>query len=146
MLESSIKKSDPVETVTRRHNELLRTFDEFKKYNNELYELTADGKSLKAVALKSGDILRLSELVDPYSRDLKSQASQLRPIQIEKLPLPKFNGEIRSYPRFKKDFEDLVLPQIPPAQASFTLRQCLTPEIESFLGSCEVMLMSRLNV
>ena len=134
-LESSIKKKDQIETVIRNQNEIIQTFEEFKKYNSELCELTTDGKAMKITALKSSEILRLNQLVDRYIIDL--QSNQQIQMQIEKMPPLKLNGDIRTDPRFRKDFEELVLPQVPPAQASFTLRQCLTPEVESHLSLCE---------
>ena len=30
--------------------------------------------------------------------------------KLDKLPLPKFDGKIRSYAHFRRDFEDLVVP------------------------------------
>jgi hypothetical protein len=32
---------------------------------------------------------------------------------LEKLKMPTFDGDIRQYPRFKKDFEQQVLPGLP---------------------------------
>ena len=55
---------------------------------------------------------------------------------MEKQPLPKFDGKIRSYPQFRKDFRELVLPSVGDKVSSYTLRQCLTQEVNDYLGSC----------
>ena len=42
------------------------------------------------------------------------------------MPLPKFHGDIREYPRFKYDFKTQVLPSILETQQSYVLKSCLT--------------------
>ena len=56
---------------------------------------------------------------------------------MEKMPLPKFDGNSRHYPRFLKDFTELVLPNIDTRESAYTLRQCLTKEVNDKLGSCD---------
>ena len=59
-----------------------------------------------------------------------------RPIRLEKMPLPKFDGQLRNYPQFKKDFNELVLPNINPKEAAFTLRNCVPSHVNEFLSCC----------
>ena len=47
----------------------------------------------------------------------------------------KFCGEVRFYTRFKRDFNELVLPNLDEREAVFTLRQCLAKNVESEIGS-----------
>ena len=88
--------------------------------------------------------------VDKYM--IKKQSEQLAkktPFRMEKMPLPKFDGSIRKYPQFKKDFHELILPSINSKEASYTLRQCFSKEVDEYVGSCndDVMLMfKRLDV
>ena len=56
-------------------------------------------------------------------------------MKMEQMPLPKFYGEARFYHRFKRDFEELVLPHLENREAVFTLRQCLSKNVEYFVGS-----------
>ena len=133
-VEKSISRKEPVTTVLHQHNQLFHAFDEIKQNFNKLYEISAEEKHLKSITLKSIELSSISALVDKYVKDCKIQESNLKPIQIEKLPLPKFDANIRNYPRFRKDFVDLVLPQVSPLQAAFTLRKCLPKDIESYLS------------
>ena len=54
---------------------------------------------------------------------------------MERMPLPKFDGEPRYYPRFKKYFKELVLPNLEKREAVSTLRQCLSKTVDTVLGS-----------
>ena len=47
-------------------------------------------------------------------------------LKLQPMPLPKFSGEIREYPRFKDDFKTQVVPSISPTQQSYVLKSCLT--------------------
>ena len=51
-------------------------------------------------------------------------------IKLKPVELPKFTGNMRDYPRFKKDFESQVFPHTSPESAAFTLRQCLSKEVQ----------------
>ena len=51
--------------------------------------------------------------------------------------MPKFDGDIRQYPRFKKDFEQQVLPGLPKESAPYALRSCLGREPLSIVRSIE---------
>ena len=49
-----------------------------------------------------------------------------KPLQLEKVKMPLFTGEIRDYPRFKVDFEKQVMPTINIESAPYILRSCLS--------------------
>ena len=55
---------------------------------------------------------------------------------LEKIPLPKFEGDIRLYSRFRTDFMEMVIPNVEKKQASFVLRQCLSQPIVKSISSC----------
>ena len=101
-------------------------FDEVKQSFNKLYETSAEEKHLKSITSNSIHLSHISAL-DNYVKYCITQESNLKPIQIEKLQLPKFDGNIRNYLMFRKDFVDLVL----PLQAAFT---CLPKDIETYLS------------
>ena len=56
---------------------------------------------------------------------------------MDKLPLPTFEGNIRSCHRFKKEFHELILPNVSGFEAAFTLRQCLKGPANEYLSVCE---------
>ena len=103
-----------------------------KQNYNKLYEISAEEKHLKSSTSKSIDLS--SALVDKYVKDCTTQESHLKPIEIEKLPLSKFDANIRKNLRVRKDFVDLVLLQLSPLQATFTLSKCLPKNIKTYLS------------
>ena len=58
-----------------------------------------------------------------------------RKYRMEKLKLPKFDGNVRNFPRFIKDFNQLVLQCISREEDTFTLRQCLSYEVLDYLAN-----------
>ena len=74
---------------------------------------------------------------ETYIRDKKAEIDlkKAQTFRMEKVCLPKFDGNIRNYSRFKKDFTNLVLPHIAAEQAAFTLRQCLSDDVMVYLGN-----------
>lgn len=58
-------------------------------------------------------------------KNLETKMSNLR---LEKIKMPKFDGELREYPRFRKDFEVQVMPSLNSSTAPYTLRSCLGKE------------------
>ena len=49
-------------------------------------------------------------------------------LSLEKIKLPKFDGEIREYPQFKRDFQRHVEPTLDKGDVSYVLRSCLGKE------------------
>ena len=47
-------------------------------------------------------------------------------LKLQPMPLPKFSGDIREYPRFKDDFKSQVVPSISSSQQSYVLKSCLS--------------------
>ena len=54
-----------------------------------------------------------------YDQCIEAKLSNLR---LEKIKMPRFDGELRGYPRFKKDFEVQVMPSLTNSTAPYTLR------------------------
>ena len=50
------------------------------------------------------------------------------PLQLEKIKMPSFHGNVRNYPQFKIDFEKQVMPLINAENAPYVLRSCLGKE------------------
>ena len=64
-------------------------------------------------------------------------AQKQNPLQLEKVKMPSFTGEIRDYPRFKTDFERQVMPTIGIENAPYILRSCLSKEAASTVKSID---------
>ena len=55
-------------------------------------------------------------------KDLEAKTANLH---LEKIKMPGFSGEVREYPRLRKDFEVQVMPSLNSSTAPYTLRSCL---------------------
>ena len=101
----------------------------------KLMEQSENENYLKNLNTLSNDVRHANNLLDEYivNSNLKARSK----VRMEKLPLPKFDGSVRSYPRFKKEFMELVMPNLSEGEAAFTLRRCLTKVVEVTLGACD---------
>ena len=58
--------------------------------------------------------------------ELKPAQQKLYGLKLQPMPLPKFTGDIREYPRFKDDFKKQVMPSVTETQQSYVLKSCLS--------------------
>ena len=65
--------------------------------------------------------------VSPKSHD-HDIAAKLSNLRLEKIKMPRFDGDLREYPRFRKDFEVQVMPSLTNSTSPYTLRSCLGKE------------------
>ena len=85
---------------------------------------------------KYDEFMKITSSVDIYINKIKmSKNNMAQNIRVKKLRSPNFNGNVRNYMRFIKDFENLVLPSVAPEQSAFALRQCLSPDVKTYLGN-----------
>ena len=64
-------------------------------------------------------------------------AQKQNPLQLEKVKMPSFMGEIRDYPRFKTDFERQVMPTIAIENGPYKLCLCFSKEAASTVKSID---------
>ena len=146
-LESSITSKFPRETIIREKAILERQFDTVKSKHSELCFKSNE-------SLEKTNTMWLLTLIDQFSKincladeylkteskpkpsvTPKKEKDKVGNVKMEKMPLPKFTGEPRFYHRFKKDFLDLVRPNLNDREAAFTFRKCLGENVEVILGS-----------
>lgn len=65
--------------------------------------------------------------VSPKSHD-QDTAAKLSNLRLEKIKMSRFDGDLREYPRLRKDFEVQVMPSLTNSTAPYTLRSCLGKE------------------
>ena len=58
-------------------------------------------------------------------------------LQLEKIKLPQFEGEIRAYPQFKRDFEKQIIPHLQSDNVSYVLRLCLSSDPAAIVKSID---------
>ena len=79
-------------------------------------------------------VMKADEMISADSHKPENSGKKLL---LEKLPLPKFKGDIQAYPRFRRDFVEIVLPTLDKRHAPFVLRQCLSSTILRHLNANE---------
>ena len=65
--------------------------------------------------------------ISPESRGQNIEA-KLSNLCLEKIKMPRLDGDLREYPRLKKDFKIQVMPSLTNNTACYTLRSCLGKE------------------
>ena len=68
---------------------------------------------------------RIEAVISAKRNDTKDKGN---PLQLEKIKMPSFHGNVRNYPQFKTDFEKQVMPSINAENAPYVLRSCLGKE------------------
>ena len=140
-LETSVKNNYPPETISRDKLILQRHFEIVKQKHSEFCvasDNSDEGLNTDWLVKLIEQFSRINNIADGYSETLNKNLSEDKRksnIKMEQMPLPRFYGEPRFYHRFKRDFLELVLPNLEEREAAFTLRQCLGTEVETVLGS-----------
>ena len=70
---------------------------------------------------------RIEAFISVKINDTKAK-DKSNPLQLEKIKMPSFHGNVRNYPQFKTDFEKQVMPSINAQNAPYVLRSCLGKE------------------
>ena len=78
----------------------------------------------------------ISQKVANHFKILEAKKDSI--IQVEKMKLPVFNGEMRHYAKFKSDFEKYVMPSIKLKESSaYVLRSCLSENVKDIIINVE---------
>ena len=86
------------------------------KWTDDIHDVYTD--TLQIIASYTSDIPSETKLDDSKKNSFG--------LKLQRMPLPKFNGDIREYPRFKNDFRTQVMPSISNEQQPYVLKSCLT--------------------
>jgi hypothetical protein len=78
---------------------------------------------------------KISNRADSYVLKFTEKSSEGKNLKLQKMPLPYFDGDARFYPRFKREFLELVRPQVSKKEEAFMLRKCLRENVEAILGA-----------
>ena len=103
---------------------LATNFEDLKRSHGDYVALVTDADSkelLEILSNLSDTFNRVNTSIDRYTTSYKEKtAKRNTPFHMEKMPLPKFDGNSRHYPRFQKDFTELVLPNIDTRESACT--------------------------
>ena len=140
-MESLIRSSCIPDTLANEKILLAANFEDLKRSHDDYVALATDADSkelLEILSNLSDTFNHVNTSIDRYTTSYKEKtAKRNTPFRMEKMPLPKFDGHSRHYPSFLKDFRELVLPNVDTRESAYTLRQCLTKEVNDKLGSCD---------
>ena len=140
-IDELMKQDCLVETLSNGRSVLHSQFEKLKEsYNNYVSVVSEDVSKTFSTELDVHTLRYnlLGKTIDKYiTPKRKNVLSKRTPFRMEKMPLPKCGGSIRSYlNQFRKDFYELVLPSVCEKESSYILRQCLSRDVHDYLGSC----------
>ena len=137
MLDSHDAGKDAIPALRKVQQALETSLADCKAANDKYFEFLNRDEALMEVGWilfvqkQYNKIIDRIELhiakVSPKSHD-QSTAEKLSNLRLEKIKMPTFDGDLREYPRFRKDFEVQVMPSLTNSTAPYTLRSCLGKE------------------
>lgn len=134
--------SDQISTATvkKLQDQLEDAYTECKQANSVLLSLlTREAASseltwLPAIQASYNEIIaKLEAQLDSKEKPMVESKAQVKTekssnLHLEKIRMPRFDGELREYPTFKRDFQKQVMPHLTENTAPYTLRSCLSKE------------------
>ena len=127
-----------ISTIQKFHLQLEEAFQECKQTNKELLNLLTKESAeseirwIHDIQRKYNGIIEKLDVQIDKDEQLKESKQAIKEkttnLNLEKIKLPKFDGEIREYPQFKRDFQRHVKPTLDKGDVSYVLRSCLGKE------------------
>ena len=127
-----------ISTIQKFQLQLEEAFKECKQTNKELLNLLTKESAeseirwIHDIQRKYNGIIEKLDVEIAKDEQLKESKQAIKEkttnLSLEKIKLPKFDGEIREYPQFKRDFQRHVEPTLDKGDVSYVLRSCLGKE------------------
>ena len=127
-----------ISTIQKFQLQLEEAFKECKRTNKELlYLLTKESAEseirwIHDIQRRYNRIIEKLDVQIAKDEQLKELKQAIKEkttnLSLEKIKLPKFEGEIREYRQFKRDFQGHVEPTLDKGDVSYVLRSCLGEE------------------
>lgn len=126
-LEGVVNNANSTEPVIKAYEQDVR--EQLTKVRNSQREVIREGGESDISCLES-EFARLAVEVGRRIEELAKNKETKGKCQmkLERVKLPSFCGAIREYPRFKKDFEAQVEPNIEKKAIPYVLKSCLSGE------------------
>ena len=142
LMESHDGGQDAPAALRKTERELEVALANCNELHNKLLELLNTERAeyeIKWIREIYGGYNEISGKIESFIAKGKNveSAQKQNPLQLEKVKMPSFTGEIRDYPRFKTDFERQVMPTIGIKNAPYILRSCLSKEAASTVKSID---------
>ena len=134
MLENNEFDADIFQGLLKDSQKDLKTQMERCKNAQAQFLSVNDSEQVKSELLWTNDIhdayTDITAKILSKARASKEDVSNLQRktygLKLQPMPLPKFDGDIREYPRFRKDFQGQVVPSISESQQSYVLKSCFS--------------------
>ena len=127
-----------ISTIQKFQLQLEEAFQECKQTNKELLNLLTKESAeseirwIHDIQRKYNGIIEKLDVQIDKDEQLKESKQAIKEKttnpNLEKITLPKFDGEIREYPQFKRDFQSHVEPTLDKGDVLYVLRSCLGKE------------------
>ena len=137
LIEALLRRDPTTETVLRERKSLQTTYERLcAAHTDVLFSIPVEQQSSEGSWLTAvyEHFSKCVNEIEKYVETKSNSSSSNRKYRMEKLNLPKFDGDVRNFPRFMKDLQ-LVLPCLIRDEYAFTLRQCLSAEVLQYLGN-----------
>ena len=120
-------------TLERSLKQIEDAYAECKSANDDVLDLADRDTAENAIKFAAQIQCRLDDMTEKLTSRIgpkddkitKRETCTSSSLQLEKIKLPRFEGEIRANPQFKRDFEKQIMPHLQSDDASYVLRSCL---------------------
>ena len=111
------------------HRKFLNLLDE-DIANKEIHWIVPLHKIYREISIK------FEAFLEVQSEHLLKRSTASTGLRLEPMKMPRFEGEVRDYPRFKDDFERQVMPEMQNLySAAYALRSCLSKDVLAIVKS-----------
>ncbi|XP_068696959.1 uncharacterized protein [Montipora foliosa] len=120
-------------TLERSLKQIEDAYAECKIANDDVLDLADRDTAENAIKFAAQIQCRLDDMTEKLTSRIGPKDDQVARretctstnFQLEKIKLPRFEGEIRAYPQFKRDFEKQIMPHLQSDNMPYVLRSCL---------------------
>ena len=136
LFEESVKQDDPTEILKPAFDEVSSAYKRLENANDDFISCIDESHDDYASLLAAAEdyiteVYRLkckahSQVLRKIDGDKSKQKTDNTKFIVKKLEPPKFDGQIRLYPTFRKDFERLMITNY--GEDPYVLKQCLLGE------------------
>ena len=116
-------------TLERSLKQIEDAYAKCKSANDDVLDLADRDTAENAIKFAAQMQCRLDDMTEKLTLRIgpkddkvaKRETCTSSNLQLEKIKLPRFEGEIRTYPQFKQDYEKQIMPHLQSNDASYVL-------------------------
>ena len=129
-------------TLERSLKQIEDAYAECKSANDDVLDLADRDTAENVIKFAAHIQCRLDYMTEKLTsrigpKDDKVAKRETSNLQLGKIKLPRFEGEIRAYSQFKQDFEKQIMPHLQSDNVSYVLRLCLGSDPATIVKSID---------